>query len=148
MKLELSKYHVRGGFLVGPKPTLDSARARARERDAYRHDEEEENDPDALEIHNHIPMSAPPDYDRARDDEEPEEGEVVARFPADQFHFATEGDEIVIYRGSGTSAPKTDIYDFDVSDMSARDSRSRPPQTLRELNALHAAHYRQKAGRR
>jgi hypothetical protein len=149
-QFELSKYNVRGGFLVASTPTLDSARVRARERDAYRraHDEEVD-DPEAIEIHNHVAMSGePPDYsDRARDDEEPaeypEDGAVVARFPADQFHFMTEGNEVVVYRGAGKSEHKTDIYEF-----GARDSRSRPPQTLRELNALNAAHYRQKGGRR
>jgi len=151
--LKLSTYDVHNGFLVGPKPTLDSARVRARERDAYRRTrDDEEDDPEGvLEIHNHIPLSEEPEgyHDRAlaKDDEEqgeePEEGEVVARFPADQYHFATEGDEVVVYRGAGTPEHKTDIYD-----IGARDNRSRPPQTLRELNALNAAHYRQKAGRR
>jgi hypothetical protein len=133
--------------------TLDiEALNRVRALDARRRtrDEGEEHREDVVEIHNHIPMSAEPDNDRARDNEEraeePDEGEEVGRFPANQFHFVTDGDDVVIYKGAGTPKHKTDI--FDVNDMSARDSRSRPPQTLRELNAFNAAHYRQKAGRR
>ena len=152
-QLGLNQYHVRGGFLVRNERASDFAPARGRALDAYRRtrDEEEEDPEGVLEIHNHIPMSQEPEghFSRAlaKDDEEPgeegREGEVVARFPADQFHFATEGDEVVVYRGAGTPEHKTDIYD-----IGARDHRSRPPQTLRELNALNAAHYKAKAGRR
>lgn len=148
---ELSQYRVHGGFLVrNERPSEFANRARALDARRRTRDEGEEDPEGILEIHNHIPMSAPPDYGRAHDDEEraeePEEGEEVGRFPANQYHFVTDGDDVVIYKGAGTPKHKTDI--FDVNDMSARDSRSRPPQTLRELNAFNAAHYRQKAGRR
>jgi hypothetical protein len=138
---------IRNGFLT-TGPTLDSL--------PTRHHRNQEEDPDAIEIHNHIPVNEEsviatydprrpePFQDMTDDDEEPEgQGEVVARFPANGFTCQTEGDEIVIYRGSGSPPHKTDIFD-----MTTRDSRSRRPRTLRELNALHAAHYRQKAGRR
>jgi hypothetical protein len=145
----MNQYHVRRGFLV--RNDYD-APARARALDAYRRPrDEEEDDPDegALVIHNHIPMGGEPEgySDRAyaKDDEEPEEGEVAARFQASKFHFVVEGDEIVLYRGAGeTSRPESDRHTFDT-----RDNRhSRPPQTLRELNQFHVAYYRQKAGRR
>jgi hypothetical protein len=155
--LELNPYyHVRNNFLTcnekydAPSSTraLD-ARRRRRARD------EEEDDPEegVLEIHNHIPSSQElegggySDYDRryARDDEEGREGEVLARYPASQYHFAVEGDEIVLYRGPGeTSRHESDRHTFD-----ARDHRSsRPPQTLRQLNAYMADFYKAKAGRR
>jgi hypothetical protein len=143
---ELNQYRVDGGFLVRNEGPSDFAN-RARALDARRRtrDEGEDDPEEVLEIHNHIPMSAPPD-DRSHDGEELEEGEEVGRFPANQYHFVTDGDDVVIYKGAGTPKHKTDI--FDVNDMSARDSRSRAPRTLRELNASNAAHYRQKAGRR
>ena len=153
-QLEPNEYHVRGGFLVRNERPSDFALTRARALDAYRRPftpDEEEDPEDVIEVHNHIPLSGELDgyFDRAatKDDEEPDEeqrkGEVVARFPADKFHFATEGDEVVVYRGAGTPANKTDIFD-----MGTRDSRSSPPRTLSELNTFHAGHYRQKAGRR
>jgi hypothetical protein len=153
-QLEHNQYHVRGGFLVRNERPSDFAPAHARALDAYRRPfspDEGEDPEDIIEVHNHIPLSGEPEayYDRAsaKDDEEtqgePSEGDVVARFPADKFHFATEGDEVVVYRGAGTPTTKTDIYD-----MGARDSRSRPPRTLRDMNAFNAAYYREKAGRR
>ena len=81
------------------------------------------------------------------EDEEPEEnGEEVARYPANSFTCRTEGDEIVVYRTNGSDSPahKSDRHEMDTT----RDSRSRPPRSLSELNRFHAAHYRQKAGRR
>jgi hypothetical protein len=144
------QYHVHRGFLVRNNYD-DDAPTRRRVLDAYRRPrDEEEDDPEegVLEIHNHIPMGGEAEgySDRAyaRGDEEPEEGEVAARFPASKFHFVIEGDEIVLYRGAGeTSRPESDRHTFDT-----RDNRSsRPPQTLRELNALHANFYRQKARR-
>ena len=158
--LELDQqFHIRNGFLTRNEKSSDYAPARTRALDVRRRrrtrDEVEEDDPEVVEIHNHIPMSQEsmsqePEgyYDRAyaKDDEDPDEegreGEVVARFPADRYHFATEGDEVVVYRGAGTPKHKSDIYDFG----RARDTRFHPPQTLRQLNALHAAHYR--GGRR
>jgi hypothetical protein len=147
-QLELNRYRVHGGFLVRNERTSDFARPRARALDARRRtrDEEEDDPDDLLEIHNHL-SPEPEGRALAKDYEEPNEeaseGEVVARFPADKFHFATEGDEVVVYRGGDTPEHKTDLYDF-----GARDARSRPPRTLRELNALHATYYRQKGGRR
>jgi hypothetical protein len=112
-----------------------------------RSDQEQEGDPDdVVEIHNHLP------YDpQSVEDEEPEQqnGEEIARYPASGFTCRTEGDEIVVYRtGSGSDGPshKTDLYDFDMD--KARDSRSRAPRTLADLNRLHTAHYRHpRAGR-
>jgi hypothetical protein len=132
-QLGLNQYHVRGGFLV--RNERPSGRARALDADRRTRDEEEDDLEDVIEVHNHKGDEEP--------NEEGSEGEVVARFPADKFHFVTEGDEVVVYRGAGESAQKTDRHD-----IGARDTRSRPPRTLRELNALNAAHYRQKAGRR
>jgi hypothetical protein len=74
----------------------------------------------------------------------------VARFAANKYHFATEGDEVVVYRGAGTPKHKTDIFDFDAGDSRsrARDARSAAPRTLAQLNAANAAFYKAKAGRR
>jgi hypothetical protein len=149
-QLEPNQHRVRGGFLVrNERPSHFANRARALDAHRRTRDEGEDDPEDVLEIHNHIPLGQEPEGDRAlaKDDEEPDEegreGGVVARFPADKFHIATEGDEVVVYRGGGTPEHKTDIYD-----IGARDSRSRPPRSLSELNALHAVHYRQKGGRR
>jgi hypothetical protein len=131
------KYRVRGGFLVRKEQSSDFA-PRARTLDAYRRpfspgDEEEPE----METHNQG---------------EGEEGEEVARYPANSFTIMTEDDESgeshhVVYRSGGEGrAPsgKTDIYEM--SDGRARDSRA--PRTLAQLNAFNAAHYRAKGGRR
>jgi hypothetical protein len=147
------KFRVRNGFLTRPIPSHT--------RDAFRlHDEMEEEEPDdeTVEIHNHIPISYPEpadyDRDRASDDEEQEgrEGEV-ARYPANAFTVNTEDDENgeahhVVYRSpGGRHAPphKTDRYEMGDA---THDNRPRPPRTLAQLNRLHAAHYKAKAGRR
>jgi hypothetical protein len=121
---------IRNGFLT-TGPTLDAFSAP--------HDEEREE----RVIATYNPMNATFQDMPADDDEEQSQGEVVARFPANGFTCQTEGDEIVIYRGSGSPPHKTDIFD-----MTTRDSRSRRPRTLRELNALHAAHYRHRKATR
>jgi hypothetical protein len=127
------RLRVHRGYLIA-SPTRDRLRA-------SRDDEREERVVATLD-----PSNAEPFQDVSDDGGEGQSpGEVVGRFPADKFHFATEGDEVVIYRGSGTPKHKTDIFDFN---MTTSDSRSAPPQTLRELNAFNAAHYRRRAGRR
>lgn len=125
---------VRNGFLT-MGPTLDS----------LPHFREEEEEPDTIEVHNYMPTNeeSADQYDRAGDDEEPSSesgrnGEIVARFPASGYTALTEGDEIVVYRGSGSPTHRTDIYEMDTK---ARDSRPQAPRTLAELNRFHAAHY-------
>jgi hypothetical protein len=152
---------VHRGYLVGG-PTVDGAFRSPR---SFRDQEQDPDSDDVVEIHNHIPYSGgdeegrggfPANEERVvarydpesfQEDEEPEEqnGEV-ARFPANGFTCRTEGEEIVVYRTrrSDSPRPKSDRHEMDT----ARDSRSRPPRTLSELNRLHAAHYQQKAGRR
>jgi hypothetical protein len=153
-----SRYRIRGGFLVRPETAADFTPARARALDARRRSfspgDEGEDDPDqnTVEIHN---LSGEPEHSSVSltgDDEEGEgeEGEEVARFPANKYHFATEGDEVVVYRGAGTPKHKTDIFDFEAGDSRsrARDGHPNPPRTLAQLNAANAAFYRAKAGRR
>ena len=172
-KYDVRQYQVHKGYLIEGGPTHDGPRA---PRDDYEQDPDEDDTLEihnyipvseertiatrAEERFQDRANARAEERDRAgaenggyhrrrrNRDEEPDEeqeghGEVVARFPADQYHFATEGDEVVIYRGAGTPAHKSDIYDFN-----ARDSRSRPPRTLAELNRSNAAHYRQKEGPR
>lgn len=134
------KYRVRNGFLVRKETAADFAPSRARTLDAYRRpfspDEEEEPE---LETQNQG---------------EGEEGEEIARYPANAYTVTTEDDESgeshhVVYRSAGEGqAPshKTDIYEM--GDNRARDAHSRAPRTLAQLNALNAAHYKAKAGRR
>jgi hypothetical protein len=165
-------YRVHKGYLVGSGPTRDGAfRTRDEEEDDDDVIEVHNIIPDfGAQTFGTDTFSDDPDTgdrrprsrgrSRNRDDEG-QAGQEVTRLSADEYRVVTEGDEIVIYRigngsndGDGPSglsqAPETDIYDFDTSDRRARDSRSRshPPRTLADLNRFHAAHYKQKAGRR
>ena len=133
------KYRVRGGFLVRKEQPSDFA-PRARTLDAYRRpfSPDEEGEPE-IETHNQG---------------EGEEGEEVARYPANSFTVTTEDDESgkshhVVYRSAGEGqAPsgKTDIYEM--SDNRARDAHALAPRTLAQLNAFNARFYRAKGGRR
>ncbi len=141
MKDPFSGYHVRGGFLVREEP----ARSRARTLDGFRRPFSPDDD---------IPGEQPNSWE---DDEEQEggAGEAVARYPASRYTITTEdvGGEAhhVVYRSDGEGrapAHKTDVYEMSDSRSRARDVHPRPPQTLAELNALHAARYGAKEGRR
>jgi len=152
-------YHVRNGFLVESSSTSDAA------------GRPEEDPDDTIEIHNYLPdpnhqmAGEEPADDRRRrrtdrlHDEEPEEeqqeqGEEVGRFSEAEHEVVLDGGDYVVRRGSGSSGPdmKSDRHDMP-SDSRApthrsRDSRSRPPQTLAELNAFNSKYYRRMGGRR
>ena len=135
-------YRVHNGYLTAPAagPTLDSLRRRQRD-DEY----EDEEDPDeTIELHNIIPMPSneEPDYQTGDDEEQSGPDEEIARFPEDQYTVLTEDGHHVVYRTSGGAANRAPNSRTDRFDMgTARDSHSRPPQTLRDLNAFHQAHY-------
>ena len=160
---EESKYRVRNGFFSRPEAAADLTPARARALDARRRSfspkDEDDPDQDTIEIHNHV--VGEPEYSTMSltgDEEESEgdEGEEVARYPANGFTVMTEDDERgeahhVVYRSAGQGlAPshKTDVFEMGDGRSRAHDARSAAPRTLAQLNAFNAAHYKAKAGRR